>query len=730
MPTLAEQRVNVPAARLLPANGTARPGLVKDRLPQMAQNGLTSWIPGWSPNRLAPDLTRLPIVHNLRGFSLVEGVRAAVSVSVMIALSEYFGLQLLREAALAALWTCLCDPGGPIRRRVPVLLSFALIGALLTGGFGLLRGLGPAIALPVGVLALFAASFARVYGQAVQQLGALLSFTIVLSLDTAMSFADAAATAGAFAFGALWATVLSLLIWRLYPYRATAQAVAEVYHALAALTGDLYMLVQSNEFGDVAWQTHARSRRSAVRQAIETARDTVLDMLRSRGAASLPASRSLIRLETADQIFAALIALSDVLERGTAAERAAAKRLLRRLRPLLAVLSGPTPAELERKHPRIRRSIDAMESEVIRLPATDVLRVIGYRLVDRLRIANNQVVPDHFMPDANVGERRLALRERLLRPLRTNLNWRSPTLRHALRAAVMAGPALAFTMFWFSPYDHWLTITIVATMQPFFALTYARALERIVGTALGGIVAAGVGLLCTTPLSIALAMFPLAMVAMAVRAVNFGLYMLALTPVVVLLVETGQPDAAEWRIALVRASLTIIGGVLAVAASFALWPSREPERLMAGAQEAIAAHGRYAGAVLGWLLDDVPEAAIDPARRDAGLATNTLEASISRALIEQGGGGRDLLEAVLVIDAALRRCAGGLTAMLLDPGIRVAMPAGSVRVWRDWFGAAMQALASGKTALPARPETEAAGSLGRLMRQIELMGEAMQRLAG
>ena len=96
-------------------------------------------------------------------------------------------------------------------------------------------------------------------------------------------------------------------------------------------------------------------------------------------------------------------------------------------------------------------------------------------------------------------------------------------------------------MAWFTPYDHWLTMTIVATMQPFFALTYARAVERVAGTALGGIVAAAVGLLCTTPLAIALAMFPLTVAALAVRAVNFGLFMLALTPVVVLLVETGEP---------------------------------------------------------------------------------------------------------------------------------------------------------------------------------------------
>ena len=57
-------------------------------------------------------------------------------------------------------------------------------------------------------------------------------------------------------------------------------------------------------------------------------------------------------------------------------------------------------------------------------------------------------------------------------------------------------------------------------MQPYFALTYARAIERVLGTLLGGLVAALVGLVCTTPLAIAVAMFPLAIAAFAVRGVS------------------------------------------------------------------------------------------------------------------------------------------------------------------------------------------------------------------
>ena len=52
--------------------------------------------------------------------------------------------------------------------------------------------------------------------------------------------------------------------------------------------------------------------------------------------------------------------------------------------------------------------------------------------------------------------------------------WNDTNFRHALRAAVAAAPAIAFTLLWFTPYDHWLTITIVATMQPYFGMTFQK----------------------------------------------------------------------------------------------------------------------------------------------------------------------------------------------------------------------------------------------------------------
>ena len=672
------------------------------------------------------DLGRLPVSLDLRALSIAEGVRAALSVAVLVAANEYFAFPPLNEAALAALLTCLCDAGGPVRRRVPALLAFAVVGGLLTAGFGLLRPAGLPVVVPLACLVIFCTSFARVWGQSALQVGNLLTVVTVLALDRGEDLHGASVLGLAFLGGSLWALVLTMLIWRLHPYRPARRAVAEVYRRLGVLAGDLSTLAATSDAPDTAWADHARAHRRHVRDGIEAARTLVLDTIRGRGTASPRAGQTLIQVEAADQLFGALIALSDVLETAPAATRAVVAQELSLVRLLLAAIADETRLDQPDEDSARRTAMESMLDQLSGL-GTGTLAGITASMVSRMRIALLLTSPDGLMPDAEPGAPRPDRRARLLGPLRANLSWSSAGFRHALRAAVVAAPALVVTLQSGNAYAHWLTITLVLTLQPFFALTWQRAVERIGGTVLGGLVAAAITLAVHTPLATAAALFPLAVLALSVRYVSFGLFMVGMTPLVVLLSELGRPGASELLIAGMRALYTLLGGTLAVLGCWVLWPSWEPDRVQKELAAAIKAHAAYADLELAALAGDASGPALDAARRAAGVASNNLEASLSRALQEPRRSARAGLETAMVVDAALRRLAGRLSALQHDPALAGATGPDALRAWRRWLRGAFTAL-SGSQPLPGgAPPTEGAGPMARIARQLELMDGALRR---
>jgi uncharacterized membrane protein YccC len=180
-----------------------------------------------------------------------------------------------------------------------------------------------------------------------------------------------------------------------------------------------------------------------------------------------------------------------------------------------------------------------------------------------------------------------------------------------------------------------------------------------------------------------------------------------------------------------RVLLTLAGGILAIAACYVLWPSWEPHRLPGDVKAAIAAHGRYAEAELSLILGEADGAAVERTRREAGLATNNVEAAVARALLEPRHEHDDRLEAAMVIDAALRRLAGRLAAMQFDPGQTAALSKEAWLQWRAWIATALQDLAGGQSDLSPHPELEDGPhtqALGRIARQIELIAGTIGRI--
>lgn len=678
-----------------------------------------SWFERGNLRQPGPHLDRLPIGIDLAGVSLSEGLRAAVASGLLVLVSVWLQSFPLLLAAFAANLACFCDAGGPLANRLRAILAYTGLGALAWVGFGLLRNLPWPVVVPLAGVAVFLCSMARVWGVGAQAVGNVLIVTVALALDAPLGGHEALVLGISFVAGGLWAALLTLVIWRLHPGRPAVRAVDRAWTALADLATDLRRLALTAE-AEAAWDAHSRAHRRATRITLDEARQHVVAAARSRGPMSVAVQRAAVRLEAAEAVFAGLIGLGDVLEGGTAAVRRPGSRALRLLRPVMGIWGKGVLLPLDRLEPVLER-VEAQGG------AAPGLGSLLHEIADAMRIMLRTTVTEEAsgrMTDAARGPdaSRLA---RALAPLRENLTWNSAILRHAVRATTLTVPALAWALLWWSPYAHWLTITVALTMQPYFASTWQRVLERIGGTLLGGLIGAAVAFLPESGMARAVLLVPLCVIGFSVRQVSYGAYIACLTPLIVVLFDVAEPGHSDATIAAMRFSYTVAGGGLALLASLLLWPRWDSRRLREEVEGALQAYATLAGAVLA--SAGRPDAgAMLAARRAAGLASNNLEAALSRALQEPRRVRAREVEKILVVDAALRRLGGALIAF----PHAIALPGTDIGFWRRWTEDALSALSLGRRPASSPPEAAPTSPLARIGRIVMAIDAALEEAGG
>lgn len=714
--------------------------------------------------------TLIPGRFDIGVASVIEGLRAGVACAVPVLVGEALGYPDLSWAAIAAFWVSLTDPGGPIRVRFAALATFAIFGALSCGIAIWATASSVWLAVFLAFIWALAGSLARIYGEAAAKVGQFVLVTFLVSVGNFDGRAfDPRVAALLYLAGASWALFLTLILWRIHPYGPSRRALAAVYVELGQFAARLAELIRKATTEGDPWGQLARDRR-LTRQALDIARTTIADVGRTRPGLSGRADQQLALLRCADQIFAALIALSDLLEAGEgrldepALRVSMGNRIGRIIHHLdvvsAAVLAGDRPitSQLSVKLREIDASASmpgagretAEERPPIRPVLNHLIETVFVNISSAARAATDTALSVSLdAPSKPIPIERSATRHALLAPLLQNLNADSVPLQHALRLAVAASIALLIT-FWFElGHGYWLTMTTVLILQPYAATTWQLSLKRIVFSVLGGILAAALGLVFHTPLSIALVIFPITIATMVLRAVDYGLFVLFLTPQFVLISALTEPGGGDLGLSWLRAVNSVLGGLLALAAGTLLWPGRELQRLPAGLAAAISANRDYLLQVLDAEEFDGRSGAVDVARRVASLASNNAEASVER-LQSEPGADPVTLEAAMTIVTSIRRLTGAIIVIWLTPR----KPAG----WRAtpefaallaWIGDALNALstAASSNAAPAplneRPEFPRAvparedpdgrvvleAATARICDQIETMQAALTLLA-
>ena len=643
-----------------------------------------------------------------------RGVRTAFALLIPVIAGDLLAQPLFSWAALGGWLGSLADKGGAYRTRAITIGSFGMLGAACVLA-GTDAATSPMLAVVTMLVVGIIGGLGRVYGDEGSTVGLFLAVIYAVAVGSPSTLPHAAIVrAEMFAGGVTWAMVLSLLLWPLHPFRPARRAVADSYRALADFVRALEDVARA--LGDTdAERTRSRARalHGGVRSALENARLVLATVRRPKQGRSARGEQLLVLTEGAEQLFGTLVAIDAELEAAHESGSAWGEEEFAKAFGCLAktfdLLTTAIDDTLDARR-RVLAEPPALTDLVVRSDSPNVHLRAAAALLSRLS-SDVQVLVDtaaHIDPRAssvipNTAEHRSAMppapRDQLvwLRPLREALTMRSLPAQHALRMGIAAAAAVWLSFGLDITRGYWATITTLIVLQPYAGATLRKSLQRVAGSVLGGVIAAALAVVARTKLAIASVMVPFTIASVAVLPLNYGVFVLLLTPVFVLLAE---PHPGDWGVAGLRVVNTLLGGAIALAASQALWPTHELATYASQLAQLLRELRVQLGIVTGPGDASAPEwrRSADGARRRFGIAATNGEATMQR-LITEDAPNPQRVEAAMTVLTYGRRMASTITAMAASRVLGESAPASAdVGELTERLDAVIAALEKGRVA--------------------------------
>jgi uncharacterized membrane protein YccC len=533
-------------------------------------------------------------------------VRGTLGLMAPLLLGQALGWNALNPVALAAFLLAFGDLAED-RGWLARLTAGSAFGALAVAT-GALVGAHPAIAAGGMLLWGIGAGLAGVYGAGAAAMALPVTWVFLeLGLTSpGHSPADALRLGALFAAGGAWAVVLAWATRAISPVQPLVEQTALCFTALAdylehALGDPTTPAARPMSVAD----GYRPSRETRVRSAIGEARALAVEMRGRQAAASPSEQRLVILVELADQIFNVAALLPEIRSREgapasssqegvgdrpsqvdgralVAGARAVARALghspdspaLARVQMELARLGAAAPSappnSATGSAPAGRAGDAALSAERAQAEA-----LIAGALAHAVEAAAGQNSPSPTVPETGSASERLPRPlTRPLAPLRRCLDRRSVVGRHALRFGVVTAVAVAIEEALASPFGYWIPLTVTVVLKPYAGSTLTRAGQRLAGTIAGAVVGVAVTHLLGAPLARAAVAGAAFYATLAVLPLNYAFAIFFLSAGVVPF-ESFMGPSTSWPVGMLRVLHTCLGGALALAGGYVLWPSFE-----------------------------------------------------------------------------------------------------------------------------------------------------------
>jgi uncharacterized membrane protein YccC len=528
----------------------------------------------------SPDFTRLFV-----GQHIVNGVSVAVGVmTIAVAASAIFGFVAGQPATLGAIAASISDFPAPWREKARTL-AFGFALALASTAAIQLALPWPAVALAtIGAIA-FAAGMVTGLGRWAVALGmqAVVPMVFMLGFPRG-TYATAAKIVSLFALGGLAYIAIALLATVVTDASARRLVASETIRELSIYLRAVAAVFDPDTDLEQAYGSAIRQQ-SALSEQMQAARALLLDHARRGSESHRLAATIGILLDAFDALVAAQ---SDVARVRSVPNTEA---LLKQVGVALSVgaqdLDHLSFEILRTERPTLppdhQVAIDALLREASRMSggrsSDPQARAALKEAAGRLALALGSIrrlekaLSDDRTAEASIGGVDLTVflprRSYSLAALEPHLIFASPVLRFSVRLALamMAG-AIVAQFLGDSGHGNWVLLTIAVIMRANYSLTKQRRDDRVVGTLIGCVVAAGA--VAWLPASALTATQGLAVaVFQSVVRLNYRLASAASVMALVSL-HLVQPDLPAPVLA--RLADTLIGAAIAHLFSY-VWPA-------------------------------------------------------------------------------------------------------------------------------------------------------------
>lgn len=580
--------------------------------------------------------------------AFTDGLRATIAILLPALIGSYTGhFDIGLTVSLGAMCVSLTDAPGPIlnkRNGMLFCVAFAFLVSILTA----LAQKSPVLmGFEVALVTFFFSMFV-VYGARAAGVGSAAVLIMILTMDKPVPPSVILPQAGFILAGGLFYFGLSLLLYRIRPYRNAQRALGECIREIAvylSIRADFYNCATDLETDYqrlVAQQIVVNEKQDLVREVLFKTRQIVRE--------STDESRKLVYtfVETVDLFEDITASYYDYrslrkLYGDTGALdiiHQALKKIVDELLAISFAIQGNTAFrkgyDYDAEVKTLKQQIDniytaeATHKLVLKKIIVNIRNLLGdldkveQYFSTEIRRKKSGVDHSHFVTHQPLDPRIFI----------NNLNVQSAAFRHSVRVSVAS--VLGYLLTQVLPYgnhSYWILLTIAFIIKPAFSLTKQRNFQRIIGTLIGGAFGVLVLLLVANKTALFFIMLLLMIGTYSFMRINYLVMVLCTTPYVLILFSL---LGSEYRfVAGERILDTVIGCVIAFSVSYFLFPSWEAGQLNNYLQGILKANALYLQKIIKALSGEkVSVLEYKLARKDVYLNSANLSAAFQRMVSE------------------------------------------------------------------------------------------------